>query len=159
MSDNRLEFDEAILRICSYTNIDNRNHREYIPGVRLLPREMHTLEKIICHPGINTTKLAQITGIPKGTISKMTRDFESRGLIDCFKDESNRKEVYYRGTEAGMEVFEAHIEFHQVIGREFYSFFDALPDASRELVLDVLHRYADYMQGLCSQHVQSVSSL
>ena len=158
MSDSRLEFDEAILRICSYTSIDNRIHREYIPGVRLLPREMHTLEKIICHPGVNTTKLAQITGIPKGTISKMTRDFEIRGLIDCFKDDSNRKEVYYRGTELGMRVFDAHIQFHRIVGREFYAYFDALPEESKALVLDVLHHYADYLEGLCEQHVQSALS-
>lgn len=45
ITDKRLAFDEAILRICSYTNIDNRIQREYIPGVHLLPREMHTLEQ------------------------------------------------------------------------------------------------------------------
>ena len=151
MSDKRLKFDEAILRICNYTNLDNRNHREYIPCISLLPREMHTLEKIILHPGINTTKLAQITGIPKGTISKMTREFQLRKLIDCFKDDSNRKEVYYRGTETGLKVFNAHIEFHKIVGYEFYSYFDSLPEESKDAVIDVLCRYSDYMKDLCEK--------
>ena len=121
MPDCRSEFDEAILRICSYTNIDNRIHREYVPGTRLLPREMHTLEKIILHPGVNTTRLAHITGVPKGTISKMAREFMQRGLVECYKDEGNRKEIYYRATQSGMDVFHAHNKFHSVVGNEFYS--------------------------------------
>lgn len=155
MPDRRLEFDEAILRICSYTNIDNRIHREYIPGTRLLPREMHTLEKIILHPGVNTTKLAHVTGMPKGTISKMAREFVQRGLIECYRDAGNRKEVYYRATQAGMDVFRAHNEFHGIIGHAFYSYFRSLPEDSQLLVLDVLCRYADYMEDLCRRRLKS----
>lgn len=151
----RSEFDEAILRICSYTNIDNRIHREYVPGTRLLPREMHTLEKIILHPGVNTTRLAHITGVPKGTISKMTREFMQRGLVECYKDEGNRKEIYYRATQSGMDVFHAHNKFHSVVGNEFYSYFESLPEPSQRLVLDVLCRYADYMEDLCGRHLKS----
>lgn len=155
VSDSRLKFDEAVLRICSYTNMDNRIHREYLPGMRLLPREMHTLEKIICHPGINTTKLAGVTGIPKGTISKMTRGFVKRGLIECYRDGLNRKEVYYKATKSGMDVFYAHNDFHNTVGREFYSYFESLPKSSREIVLDVLTRYADYMEDLCARRLES----
>ncbi len=155
MPDCRLKFDEVVLRICNYTNIDNRIHREYTPGMRLLPREMHTLEKIILHPGVNTTRLAYITGIPKGTISKMTREFMHRGLVECYRDSGNRKEVYYRATASGMEVFHAHNRFHSIVGKEFYSYFESLPDESQRLVVEVLQRYADYMEDLCERHLKS----
>ncbi len=154
MSEIRLKFDEAILRVCNYTNLDNRTHREYIPDVWLLPREMHTLEKIYYHPGINTTRLAQLTGIPKGTISKMARDFSLRGLIECYREKENLKEVYYRITDNGMQVIRAHVQFHQTVGREFYAYLESLPEASQTVILDVLDRYGDYMKELCQSHVQ-----
>lgn len=154
MSECRQRFDEAILRICSYTSLDNRTHREYIPNVWLLPREMHTLEKIYYYPGINTTKLAQLTGIPKGTISKMTRDFSMRELIECYREKENLKEIYYRVTEKGLRVVEAHADFHRIVGKKFYTYLESLPDSSKEIVLDVLDHYADYMKELYSLHVQ-----
>ena len=83
----------------------------------------------------------------------MTREFQLRKLIDCFKDDSNRKEVYYRGTETGLKVFNAHIEFHKIVGYEFYSYFDSLPEESKDAVIDVLCRYSDYMKDLCEKNI------
>ena len=60
-------------------------------------------------------------------------------------------DVYYRGTETGLKVFNAHIEFHKIVGYEFYSYFDALPEESKDAVIDVLCRYSDYMKDLCEE--------
>lgn len=153
MADWRTEFDEALLRVYSYTHLDNRLPKEYLPGVALLPREMHMVEVILHHPGVNTTELSRITGIPKGTVSKMTRKLEQRGLLELFRQGGNLKEVHYRGTTLGRRVFDAHVEFHRVNGREFYTHFNALSDEHKALVVDVLARYADYMKEYCDKHI------
>lgn len=158
MTDWRTEFDEAILRICSYTALDNRLHREYLPGVKLLPKEMHTISSIVHHPGVNTTELSQITGIPKGMVSRMTRDFEQRGLVERFRRDGNLKEVHYRCTALGRRVFDAHTEFHRVNGREFYTRFDAMPQEQKYLVVDLLCRYADYMKEYCDNKKETRES-
>ena len=149
MTDWRTEFDEALLRVYSYTHLDNRMPKEYLPGVALLPREMHTIEVILHHPGVNTTELSRITGIPKGTVSKMTRQLEERGLLEHFRRNGNRKEVHYRGTALGRRVFDAHTDFHRVNGRAFYDRFDALAEDQKALIVDTLVRYADYMKEYC----------
>lgn len=85
----------------------------------------------------------------------MAREFVQRGLIECYRDAGNRKEVYYRATQAGMDVFRAHNEFHSIIGHAFDSYFRSLPEDSQLLVLDVLCRYADYMEDLCRRRLKS----
>lgn len=149
MTDWRTEFDEALLRIYSYTYLDNRLPKEYLPGIALLPREMHMIEVILHHPGVNTTELSRITGIPKGTVSKMARQLEERGLLEHFRRGGNLKEVHYRGTGLGRKVFDAHIDFHRVNGRAFYDRFNALDESQKALIVDTLVRYADYMKEYC----------
>ncbi len=153
MIDWRTEFDEALLRIYSYTYLDNRLPKEYLPGIALLPREMHMVEVILHHPGVNTTELSRITGIPKGTVSKMARQLEENGLLEHFRRGGNLKEVHYRGTVLGRKVFDAHIEFHRVNGREFYDRFNALAEGQKALIVDILSRYADYMKEYCDDRV------
>ena len=149
MTDWRQAFDEAMLRIVGYTLLDNRLPKEYLPGVSLLPREMHTLEAILNHPGINTTQLSRLTGTPKGTISKMTRALQARGLLELFRQPGNQKEVHYQGTLLGKQVFQAHIHFHQTHGKAFYEHFQALQEDQKALVVQVLCQYADYMKEYC----------
>lgn len=161
MTDLRAKFDEAILRVYNYTELDNRTPKQYLPEVALLPREMHLLDVILRHPGANTTELSGITGILKGTVSKMTRRLAKRNLLEIWKRHGNRKEVYHHGTELGQRVFDAHVEFHKVHGREFYDHFDALNGEQKVLVIDILSRYADYMKeycdARCAQHQRSES--
>lgn len=153
MVDWRAEFDEAILRICSYTALDDKFPKEYLPGVFLLPKEMHMLEIILHHPRLNATELSCVTGTPKGTVSKMTRSFAEKGLIEIFKSNGNLKEVHYRCTGLGRKLCDAHSEFHRIHGIAFYNHFESLDEAQKDLIVDILCRYADHMKEYTDERI------
>ena len=151
MADQREKFDEAILRIYNYTYLDNRFPREYLPGVALLPREMHLVDTILRHPGITLTELSRITGIPKSMISKMSRELEKREIIKRYKVDGNQKEVHYEGTDLGRQVFDAHIRFHRIHDKKFYDYFSALPEEQQIFLVETLSKYADYMRDFSTE--------
>ena len=146
MIDYKKEFDEAILRINTYTNSDDKRQKEYLPGVLLYPREMHTLEMVFNYPDINTTGLSKATGFPKGTISKMLKRLSEMGLVNIYKHDDNFKEVHYVLTDLGKQAHSAHVKFHETYGHEFYESFDLFPERTKALIVATLNEYADYMK-------------
>lgn len=153
MTDWKMEFDEAMSRIYEYMYLDNRYPKEYYPGISLMPREVHTLEMVFHHPGVNTTELSTTSGILKGTISKIMRRLEEMELVESYKTGGNLKEVHYRTTALGRKVFDAHMKFHE--GRlkdaEFYNRFDAMQTEKKEEIVDMLNRFGDMMKEYCEQ--------
>lgn len=85
VDDWKVELDEAIYQIHEYISIDNRMSKEYYPGIFLMPREMHTIEAVVIHPGINATSLASVMGFSKGMLSKLIRELERRGMVTAYK--------------------------------------------------------------------------
>lgn len=151
MIDWRTEFDEAIQRVVSYTDGDSRTYKEYLPGIELLPREMHMIETIINHPGLNTTGLSALIGLQKGVVSKITRDLEKRGIIARYQEKDNLKEVHYQSTSLGKRLYAAHIQYHKNRDFLFYDYFDRLAVEKKAFLIEMLCRYADYMKSYCEE--------
>ena len=141
----RVELDEAIYQIHECISIYNRNAKEYYPGVFLMPREMHTIEAVVIHPGINATALASVMGFSKGMLSKLIRELERRGMVTAYKRKNNLKEVHYRVTPLGRRIYESHIQFHKMPGNgiEVYEHFQALPNEQKFAIIDFLYQYGD----------------
>ena len=158
MIDYKKEFDEAMLRVIAYTNEDDKRLKQYTQGLFLYPKEMHTLELVFENEDINTTGLSRLTGFPKGSISKMMKKLEDQGLIESYKHDDNYKEVHYRITERGREAHKAHVNFHQVYGREFYESFDLLPERTKAVIVSTLNEYADYMKSYSSMDPVDLSA-
>lgn len=152
----KAEFDEAIQRIVSYTDSDAHTHKMYLPDISLLPREMHMIELIINHPGLNTTELSALSGLQKSMVSKTTRNLESRGIIARYQEKNNQKEVHYRGTLLGKQCYAAHIRYHKDRDYLFYDYFDELSVEKKSFLIDVLCRYADYMKSYVEEEERFV---
>jgi len=142
----RAELDEAIQRIISYTEHNERVPKEYMPGVCLLPREMYTIEMIAQHPGANTTELSRLNGLQKSMVSKMTRDLEKRGIIARYQEKDNLKEIHYRLAPLGQQLYDAHMRFHRECNYGFYEYFENLTVDKKAFLVDALCRYAEHMK-------------
>lgn len=145
VDDWKVELDEAIYQIHEYISIDNRMSKEYYPGIFLMPREMHTIEAVVIHPGINATSLASVMGFSKGMLSKLIRELERRGMVTAYKKKNNLKEVHYRATPLGRRIYESHVQFHKMPGNgvEVYEHFYALPNEQKLAIIDFLYQYGD----------------
>ena len=73
-------------------------------GVLMHQKEIHTVQAIGRHPGINVTGLAEHTGVTKGAVSQIISRLIKKGLVRRARVPGNAKEVILELTEKGKEV-------------------------------------------------------
>ena len=92
-------------------------------GVLMHQKEIHTVQAIGRHPGINVTKLAEYTGVTKGAVSQTIKKLTRKGLVKRTHAPGNAKEVVLELTELGWVGFYNHEKFHMDtfnVAREHY---------------------------------------
>jgi len=76
--------------------------------------ETHCIDYIGKLERPNVTKIAEQMQMTRGAISKMTKKLLAKGLIEKYTLEKNKKEVYFRLTQSGMELFREHEKRHKL---------------------------------------------
>jgi len=92
-------------------------------GVLMHQKEIHTVQAIGRHPGINVTKLAEYTGVTKGAVSQTIKKLTRKGLVKRTHALGNAKEVILELTDLGWVGFRNHEKFHMDtfdIARKYY---------------------------------------
>lgn len=88
--------------------------RDYGGGVLLTESEAHTLG-YVCEMGEATvTDLAGYSFRTKGTMSKMLKKLEEKGLVQRVRREGNRKWIYVSPTEEGLRANAIHQAYDRV---------------------------------------------
>jgi DNA-binding MarR family transcriptional regulator len=81
--------------------------------------------------------------IPKGTVSKVTRRLIASKLVSAESLPNNRKEVLFRLTPLGRELFEVYRAFDEQMERGFIQFLRRYSAEELRLLLRVLGEAAD----------------
>ena len=92
-------------------------------GVLMHNKEIHTVQAIGRHSGINITKLAEHTGVTKGAVSQTINKLVRKGLVRKTHMPGNEKEVILELTVLGWVGFQNHEKFHMDtidIARQYY---------------------------------------
>jgi len=92
-------------------------------GIPMHTKEIHTVQAIGRHSGINVTRLAEQTGVTKGAVSQTINKLARKGLVQKTHAPGNDKEVILELTDLGWVGFRNHEKFHMdtlVIAREYY---------------------------------------
>ena len=92
-------------------------------GVLMHTKEIHTVQAIGRHPGINVTKLAENAGVTKGAVSQTINKLVRKGLVRKTHLPGNNKEIILELTNLGQIGFQNHEKFHMDtldIAREYY---------------------------------------
>ncbi|HEY32010.1 MAG TPA: MarR family transcriptional regulator [Dehalococcoidia bacterium] len=92
-------------------------------GVLMHTKEIHTVQAIGRHPGINVTKLAEHTGVTKGAVSQTINKLLRKDLVKKTHAPGNNKEVVPKLTALGWTGFHNHEKFHMDtldMAREYY---------------------------------------
>lgn len=71
---------------------------------------------------VNGATIASQFRIPKGTVSKVTRRLVARQLVSHESLPNNRKEILFRLTPLGRDLFEVHRAFDEQMERGFIQF-------------------------------------
>ena len=92
-------------------------------GVLMHTKEIHTIQAIGRHSGINVTRLAEQSGVTKGAVSQTINKLVRKGLVRKTHPPGNDKEVVLELTDLGQIGFKNHEKFHMDtldIAREYY---------------------------------------
>lgn len=73
---------------------------------------LHVLDAIGRLEPVNGITISKHFGIPKGSVSKVTRKLAAKNLIVTEALPNNKKEILFRMTALGREIFEVHRAMH-----------------------------------------------
>lgn len=109
------------------------------------PSEIHCLDYIGKNAGSNVTRLADAFYMTRGAISKMTKKLMEKELVQSYQKPENKKEIYFRLTEQGKEVFNIHQNLHREFQTRDKAVFDQFTDEQLEIMLDFVRVYSEHL--------------
>jgi len=125
-----------LLRIVTkFQALHSRPH-DFGIGVPLFPAEVHTLQCVGDHPGLNITELARRQGVTKGAASQMVKKLELKGLLSKAAQRGNEKDAVLALTRTGALARDGHNRFHEKLSR-------AVLERMGPITVEQMAQYAD----------------
>ena len=87
---------------------------------------------------VNGITISKQFRIPKGSVSKATRRLIAKKLIKAESLPNNKKEILYRTTSLGMELFQAHRAFDEQMEKSFIQFLERYKEDELRFLVRVL---------------------
>ncbi|NGQ96765.1 MarR family transcriptional regulator [Brevibacillus sp. SYP-B805] len=109
--------------------------------LKLLPKNMTSIHVIDCighHEPINNIAIAKKMNLSKANVTKITSKLLEADLIKRFQLTDNKKEVYFRLTPKGKQVFDMHAAIHKRKEEQFYRFLDQYTETEQHAILKFL---------------------
>lgn len=108
--------------------------------------EIHAIYyiKTLEHP--NATELSKHLKMTRGAISKITQKLQHKGLIESFLLPDNKQKVYFRLTEKGEEMFDAHEDRHQLWVERDMQFLEKFDQNYLQQISDFMNQYNEYLE-------------
>lgn len=107
---------------------------------------IHVLDCIGNHEPINHSAIADKLKLSKASITKISKKLLALSLINRTQLNDNRKEVYFRLTPHGKQLFEMHRTLHEAEEQRFIGFLDSYSDSELQTILKFFQgmvRYVD----------------
>ncbi|MED1420640.1 MarR family transcriptional regulator [Bacillus smithii] len=107
--------------------------------------EVHCIEYIGRNVDSNVTKLAESLYMTRGAISKMTKKLIEKGLIESYQKPDNKKEIYFRLTEKGKEIYKIHEELHKEFRERDKAVFEQVTEEQFDSMLSFVEKYSRHL--------------
>lgn len=114
------------------------------------PSELHCIQYIQENPDSNVTKLADAFHMTTGGITKLTKKLIQKGLIDTYRNLSNKKEIYFSLTDFGREIYAIHQEFHKEFHQRDRLVFEQITDQEYAGIFHFVEIYNSHLE--CELH-------
>lgn len=107
--------------------------------------EIHCLDFIGKIKNPNVTKISQSMNMTRGAISKLCKKLLNNNLIDKYKNPENDKEIYFKLTELGKELYKYHEIKHKQWEERNNKFFKNVTKQDQEIVASFLIKFNNYL--------------
>ncbi len=107
--------------------------------------ELRCIEYVGSHTNANSTRLAEVFFMTTGAASKLTKKLLAKGLVQRYQRPDNRKEIYFRLTETGTQLFAALSDLRQKIRERDAPFFERMTKEEYDTIFGFVQRYDDHL--------------
>jgi DNA-binding MarR family transcriptional regulator len=87
----------------------------------------------------NVTKISNELAMTTGAITKMCKKLFNDGFVEKYQNTGNNKEVYYRLTESGQQVYEVHKKIHDKVHEDKRSIIAKYNEDEKAIILRFLN--------------------
>lgn len=108
--------------------------------------DIHCIDVIGKLDNPNVTKISKKLNMTRGAISKITKKQIAKGLISSYTLENNKKEVYFKLTDKGYEIFHEHDKRHKKWEKRQEVFLEKQSDETLEKVNEFLENFNNYLK-------------
>ena len=109
------------------------------------PSEIHFIEYIAKNVDCNVTKLAESFYMTRGAMSKITKKLLKKGIIESYQKPDNKKEIYFRLTEQGKEVYKIHEKLHKEFQERDKVVFEQITEEQFDSMLSFIEKYSKHL--------------
>ncbi|MFJ8216293.1 MarR family transcriptional regulator [Bacillus cereus] len=107
--------------------------------------EVHCIEYIENNADSNVTQLAEAFYVTRGAISRMTKKLIQKGLIESYQKSENKKEVYFKLTEQGKEIYKIHEDLHKEFQDRDKAVFEQVTEEEFESIISFVEKYSRHL--------------
>ena len=109
--------------------------------------EVHCIEYIGSNADTNVTKLSEYFYMTRGAMSKLTKKLIKKGVIESYQKTDNKKEIYFRLTEQGKEVYKTHEKLHKEFQERDKAIFEQVTEEQFDSMLNFIEKYSSHLDG------------
>lgn len=146
--------DEKILNL--FKNIyEKQNELSILTDSKLFNEysisEVHTIDLIGSEKNFNGVLIANELNMTRSAVSKIISKLMKNGLVKSYKNEENRKEIYYKLTDAGLEIYKSHEKSHKDWENRELNFFKCVDIEKKKVLREFLQDYDNYLSELIKE--------
>ncbi|WP_195938162.1 MarR family transcriptional regulator [Romboutsia sp. 1001713B170131_170501_G6] len=107
--------------------------------------EVHCIEYIERNVDSNVTKLAEAFYMTRGAMSKITKKLLKKDIIESYQKQDNKKEIYFRLTKQGKEVYKIHEKLHKEFQERDKAVFEQITEEQFNSMLSFIEKYRRHL--------------
>ncbi|EOO27473.1 MarR family transcriptional regulator [Bacillus cereus BAG1X2-3] len=107
--------------------------------------EVHCIEYIENNADSNVTQLAEAFYVTRGAISRMTKKLIQKGFIESYQKSENKKEIYFRLTEEGKEIYKIHENLHKEFHERDKAVFEQVTKEEFDSIIGFVEKYSRHL--------------
>ncbi|WHY23959.1 MarR family transcriptional regulator [Bacillus velezensis] len=114
-----------------------------------VPKNMTSIHVIDCigqHEPINNTRISKKMNLSKANVTKISTKLIKEEFINRYQLSDNKKEVYFKLTRKGRQIFDLHEKLHKKKELAFYQFLDSFSQDEQNAVLKFLEQLTSRLE-------------
>ena len=145
---NYFEIIEKMTAVQYRINLNDKKPKKFGTNQLLYQSEIHFIDAIGNSKEINASQLSSKLDITNGAVTQVAQKLLKKQLVEKYKKETNKKEVYFKLTKLGEIAYENHITFHQELTDKVIEYLEELSQEQINGILGLIDIVKDHLPRL-----------